>query len=93
MNHYEQDPNFYEKVLQNFDQFCDQFEAAAARRFAGLDNESRQPINNAEVQRVTPVAVREIDDGGEEGITLRTPPIDVQASSIPELSDYSGNAW
>ena len=87
MNHYEQDPGFYEKVLQNFDTFCDQFESAAARRFAGLDNDSRQPIDNAEIQRVTPIAVREIDDGGEEGVIVRTPPIDVQAPPVPELHE------
>lgn len=84
-------PNMYDEILANFDTFCDQFEGAAARRFAGLDNDSRQPIDNAEVQRVTPVVVREIDDGGAEGIPLRTPPIDVQAAPVPDLSDYSGN--
>jgi len=85
------DPNMYEEILANFDAFCDQFEGAAARRFAGLDNDSRQPIDNAEVQRVTPVVVREIDDGGAEGIPLRTPPIDVQAAPMPRLSDDSGD--
>ena len=51
MNQPEYDPNMYEKILSNFDTFCDQFEGAAARRFAGLDNDSRQPIDNATVQR------------------------------------------
>jgi len=88
----EYDPSMYEKILANFDAFCDQFEGAAARRFAGLDDASRQPIDNAEVQRVTPVAVREVDDGGEEGVIIRTPPVDVQASPMPELQDYSGDA-
>jgi len=89
MNNYEKEPNFYEQILQNFDAFCDDFEFAAAKRFAGLDNDSKQPINNTEVQRVTPVAVREIDDGGGENFIIRTPPIDVQAAPVPDLSDYS----
>ena len=85
------DPNMYEEILANFDAFCDQFEGAAARRFAGLDDASRQPINNSEVQRVTPVAVREVDDGGGEGVVIRTPPVDVQAAPMPRLSDDSGD--
>jgi len=85
------DPNMYEEILSNFDAFCDQFEGAAARRFAGLDDASRQPIDNAEIQRATPVAVREVDDGGDEGVSIRTPPVDVQAAPMPRLSDDSGN--
>jgi len=84
--------NNYEEILNNFDVFCDQFEMAAAKRFAGLDDDSRQPINNAEIQRATPRAAKEVDDGGEEGITIRTPPINVQAAALPELSDDSGDA-
>ncbi len=84
--------NYYEEILNNFDAFCDQFEGAAAKRFAGLDNDSRQPIDNATVQRATPRAAQEIDDGGEEGIQLREPPIDVQAAPVPELPDVIGDA-
>ena len=84
--------NNYEEILNNFDAFCDQFEMAAAKRFAGLDNDSRQPIDHAEVQRATPRAAKEVDDGGDEGITIRTPPIDVQATPMPELQDDSGDA-
>jgi len=85
------DSNMYEEILSNFDAFCDQFEGAAARRFAGLDDASRQPIDNAEIQRATPVAVREVDDGGDEGVSIRTPPVDVQAAPMPRLSDDSGD--
>ena len=46
------DENYYEKILNNFDQFCDDFEFAAAKRFSGVDNDSRQPVDNAEVQRL-----------------------------------------
>ena len=86
------DPDMYEEILANFDSFCDQFEGAAAKRFAGLDNDSRQPISNTTVREVTPVAVREVDDGGEEGITIRTPPIDVQSAPVPELPYAGGDA-
>ena len=86
-----QERNVYEEILNNFDAFCDQFEGAAAKRFSGLDNDSREPINNAEVQRSTPRAAQEVDDGGAEGIQLREPPINVQATVIPELSDFGGD--
>ena len=79
------DENYYEKILNNFDQFCDDFEFAAAKRFSGVDNDSRQPVDNAEVQRVTPTVVREVNTVGEEDIITRTTAIDVQASELPEV--------
>ena len=57
--------NYYERILDNFDQFCDEFEFAAAKRFSGQDNDSRQPLDNAEVQRQTPRIVREINHDGD----------------------------
>ena len=77
--------NTYEDILDNFESFCDNFEVAAAERFAGRDNDSRQPIDNAEVQRVTPTIVREVNTVGEEDIITRTTAIDVQASELPEV--------
>ena len=74
------DENYYEKVLANFEQFCDEFEGAASQRFSGLDNDSRQPIDNAEVQRVTPTVVREVESVGEEDVQARAAIVDVQAS-------------
>ncbi len=74
------DENYYEKVLNNFEQFCDQFEGAASQRFSGVDNDSRQPVDNAEVQRVTPTIVREVESVGEEDIQARASIIDVQAT-------------
>ena len=65
------DENFYNQVLDNFDQFCDDFEFAAAKRFSGVDNDSRQPLDNAEVQRVTPTVVREVDSVGEGDIPIK----------------------
>ena len=74
------DENYYEKVLANFEQFCDEFEGAASHRFSGLDNDSRQPIDNAEVQRVTPTVVREVESVGAEDVQARAAIVDVQAS-------------
>ena len=76
------DENYYEKILNNFDQFCDDFEFAAAKRFSGVDNDSRQPVDNAEVQRVTPTVVREVNTVGEEDITARTSTVDVPSTEV-----------
>ena len=81
--------NTYERILDNFEQFCDEFEVAAAERFSGRDNDSRQPIDNAEVQRVTPTVVREVNTVGEEDITARTSTIDVPSTEIRDTSDDS----
>ena len=83
------DENYYEKILNNFDQFCDDFEFAAAKRFSGVDNDSRQPVDNAEVQRVTPTVVREVDSVGEEDITARTSTVDVPSTEVRDTSDDS----
>jgi len=77
--------NTYEDILNNFESFCDNFEVAAAERFSGQDNDSRQPVDNAEVQRVTPTVVREVNTVGEEDIITRKTAIDVQASELPEV--------
>ena len=79
------DENYYEKILNNFDQFCDDFEFAAAKLFSGVDNDSRQPVDNAEVQRVTPTVVREVNTVGEEDIITGTTAIDVSSTEFPEV--------
>ena len=81
------DENYYEKVLANFEQFCDDFEGAASQRFTGVDNDSRQPIEHSAVESVTPAIVREIDEVGEEDILARATSIDVQATEVPESSE------
>ena len=78
------DENYYEKVLANFEQFCDEFEGAAAQRFSGVDNDSRQPIEHSAVERVTPDVVREVDEVGEEDIIARATTIDVPSTEVPE---------
>ena len=83
------DENYYEKILNNFDQFCDDFEFAAAKRFSGVDNDSRQPLDNSEVQRVTPTVVREVNTVGEEDITARTSTVDVPSTEVRDTSNDS----
>ena len=72
--------NYYDKILNNFDQFCDEFEFAAAKRFSGQDDDSRQPIDNAEIKRQTPRVVREIRHDGEENKLLTEDAIDVSST-------------
>ena len=76
------DENYYEKVLANFEQFCDQFEGAAAKRFAGVDNDSRQPIEHEAVESITPTVVREVNTVGEEDINARNSTIDVPSTEV-----------
>ena len=78
------DENYYEKVLANFEQFCDEFEGAASQRFSGVDNDSRQPIEHSTVERVTPDVVREVDEVGEEDIIARATTIDVPSTEVTE---------
>ena len=85
------DENFYNQVLNNFDEFCDDFEFAAAKRFSGVDNDSRQSVDNAEVQRVTPTVVREVDSVGEEDITARTTTVDVPSTTVNDIRDDIGD--
>ena len=79
--------NYYERILNNFDQFCDEFEFAAAKRFSGQDDDSRQPIDNAEVQRQTPRTVREINYDGEEVKLITEDAIDVSSTKSKETRD------
>ena len=72
--------NYYEKVLSNFEQFCDEFEGAASHRFSGVDNDSRQPIEHSAVERVTPEVVREVEPLGREDLIAGESTIDVQAT-------------
>ena len=76
--------NYYDKILNNFDQFCDEFEFAAAKRFSGQDDDSRQPNDNAEIQRQTPRTIREINHDGEENKLLTEDAIDVSSTESRE---------
>ena len=71
----------YDKILNNFDAFCDEFESRASNSFnTGDNNEGRV---NGEVERIgenTPMAVREVDKLGQEDLAARGSFIDVQAT-------------
>ena len=81
--------NYYERILDNFDQFCDELEFAAAKRFSGQDDDSRQPIDNAEIKRQTPRVVREITHDGEEVNLLRENAIDVSPTESRQAREDS----
>ena len=72
----------YDDILNNFEEFCDGFEAGAALRFSGRDVESRQPIDHKAVERVTPTVVRQIDTPREEDLKLRSTTIDVPSTEV-----------
>ena len=82
-----QEANYYERILNNFDQFCDEFEFAAAKRFSGQDNDSRQPLDNAEVQRQTPRIVREINHDGDTVKLITEDAIDVSPTESRETRE------
>ena len=78
------DENYCEKVLNNFEQFCDEFEFAAAKRFSGVDNDSTAPLTDERVERVAPEVVREVDEVGEDDILARATAIDVPSTEVTE---------
>ena len=71
----------YDKILANFDQFCDEFESRASNAFMkGDQNDGRV---TGEIERVgenAPMAVREVDEPGPTDLPDRAPYIDVPAS-------------
>ena len=81
--------NYYERILDNFDHICDEFEFAAAKRFSGQDDDSRQPIDDAEIKRQTPRVVREISHDGEVVNLLREDAIDVSSTESRQAREDS----
>ena len=71
----------YDKILANFDEFCDEFESRASNAFMkGDQNDGRV---TGEIERVgenAPMAVREVDEPGPTDLPDRAPYIDVPAS-------------
>jgi len=72
----------YDRILNNFDAFCDEFESRASNSFnTGDNNEGRV---NGEVERIgenTPMAVREVDQLRPEDLAARESVVDVQATN------------
>ena len=71
----------YDRILANFDEFCDDFESRASNAFMrGDQNDGRV---TGEIERVgedTPVAVREVDEPGPTDLPIRAPHLDVSSS-------------
>jgi len=71
----------YDRILNNFDAFCDEFESRASNSFnTGDNNEGRV---NGEVERIgenTPMAVREVDQLRPADLAARESVVDVQAT-------------
>ena len=71
----------YDRILANFDEFCNEFESRASNAFMrGDQNDGRV---TGEIERVgenTPMAVREVDEPGPTDLADRAPHIDVSAT-------------
>ena len=73
----------YDKILENFDDFCDEFESRASNAFLrGDQNDGRV---TGEIERAgenTPMAVREVDEPGPTDLPARAPHLDVPSSEL-----------
>ena len=71
----------YDRILENFDEFCDEFESRASNAYMrGDQNDGRV---TGEIERVgedTPMAVREVDEPGPTDIAIGAPHLDVSSS-------------
>lgn len=73
-------PDFenFTSILDNFDAFCDEFEARAADAFLrGDQNDGRVTKATAEVGERPPSAVREVAEPGPTDIAVRATNVDV----------------
>ena len=72
----------YDKILENFDQFCDEFESRASNAFMkGDQNDGRVTGETERIGENTPMAVREIDEPGPAPLPARESIVDVQATN------------
>ena len=83
--------NYYEKALNDFEHFCDEFENAASKRFQGVDDGSTATIDTDTVERATPTVVTEVDELRAESEEFREPPINVQATSVGGVLDIDAD--
>ena len=72
----------YDKILENFDEFCDEFESRASNAYMkGDQNDGRV---TGEIERVgenTPMAVREVKQPGPTDLPARESVVDVQTTN------------
>ena len=72
----------YDKILANFDEFCDEFESRASNAYMKGDQNDGRVVS--EIERVgenTPMAVREVEHPREDFGEIGKPIIDVQATN------------
>ena len=71
----------YDKILANFDEFCDEFESRATNAYMKGDQNDGRVIS--EIERVgenTPMAVREVEHPRSDPPKASESIVDVQAS-------------
>ena len=79
---FEDDGLDYEDMLNNFDEFCDQFEKRASESYNGGDPNNGRVIK--EIERLggdTPMAVREVEHPRENFGKASESVVDVQATN------------
>ena len=72
----------YDKILANFDEFCDEFENRATNAYMKGDQNDGRVIK--EIERTggdTPMAVREVEHPRENSGEISESIVDVQASN------------
>ena len=80
---FEDDGLDYEDMLNNFDDFCDQFEKRASESYNGGDPNNGRVIK--EIERIggdTPMAVREVEHPREDIREARESVVNVQATDL-----------
>ena len=73
----------YDKILANFDEFCDEFENRATNAYMKGDQNDGRVIK--EIERTggdTPMAVREVEHPRENSGEISESIVDVQATDI-----------
>ncbi len=71
----------YDKILANFDEFCDEFESRASNAYMKGDQNDGRVVS--EIERVgenTPMAVREVEHPRADSREASESIVDVQAS-------------
>ena len=72
----------YDKILANFDEFCDEFESRATNAYMKGDQNDGRVIS--EIERVgenTPMAVREVEHPRGDSTPASKSVVDVQATN------------
>lgn len=72
----------FEQILNNFDDFCNEFESRAANAFLrGDQNDGRVTEATANIGDSTPEVVREITESGIEDLGIGETIVDVSSST------------